>query len=465
MKLKNVPPTPVPALPEWGGVGHAAWARQIKRAEELCRGAGTGRHFAGLVDEARHLLALGNVPDLERRLADRRFVRAVATAWAEDVDLAQRSLSTPLVDAIVRDDVSRLSTLLLARLFLDHLDRLDSWETGLQASLRELVRSSVSAQPTRPHVDVMESLRRQDHYLFTPDGPRRLADHLVEVGGDFDAWLRVSLLSAYSTTRFARVARDEFYMAQIRAADPESGDHAFLGVVTGEVLNRQRTETTDEDGRYFGHRILTALTDKETRRPSAPWLEAVLLIAGDPRSEQTQPWRTWWAKLPLENRTRAVRWMNGINLAAFLNGVEAYAKASGNQAMERMLERRKRLLNGLYEQDRIVDVRLMLGSSISSWIRRSASVDLRDAARLEGSGMDSTAVIYVDCGDFCLVEGSHNFSLHVYVGGPLERLESRKRTAYSGSYLREEVPGGHKAENGERSYLVESTRVVYDHPR
>ena len=43
-----------------------------------------------------------------------------------------------------------------------------------------------------------------------------------------------------------------------------------------------------------------------------------------------------------------------INLAAFLDGVEAYARASGNTAMERMLERRKRLLNGLYEQDRIV---------------------------------------------------------------------------------------------------------------
>lgn len=452
MKLRAFPPVPTVAVAAWSESGSIAWANNFTRAAVLVERAGSGRHFTALVGDARTLLDAGDLDALATRLTDRRFVRAVATAWAEDDDLAARTLRLPVIGMIDDAGVSRLGTLLLARIYLDRFDGLDRWQPGLHAGVRTLVRKAVASHPARTHVDAMESLRRQDSYLFTADGPARLAAHLVASHRDLTAWFKDSLLSAYSTTRFARVARDEFYLAQVAAADAEQGDHEFLGVITDEVLGRQRTATTEEDGWYFGHRVLLALTDKRTRRPSAVWIQAMLDIGGDPRFQQTESWLTWWERVPEENLKRAVRWMSGINLTAFLDGVEAYAKVQGNVPMQRMLERRKRLLNGLYEQDRIDDVRLVMGSDVSRWIRRSVNVDLGDAARLDGSGLDSTAVIYVNCGDFCLVEGSHNFSLHVYIGGPLEQLENRARTVFHGGFLRDELPGSHLSRRGSRAY-------------
>ncbi|WP_432543028.1 EH signature domain-containing protein [Kineococcus sp. SYSU DK002] len=430
-----------------------AWNEHVERVAALIDSAGTGRNFTALVADVRQVLDAGDPEAIAARLSDRRAVRAAATAWAEDAELARRTLSVTVARLVQRSGVSRLTTLLLAHLFLDHLDRLDRWDDGLQAVLRDVVRNAVAALPSRNHLDAVESLRRQDEYLFTAQGPQLLATRLVAAGEDLNRWFRDALLSAYSTTRFARVARDEFYLARIAAADAERGDHAFLSAITDEVMARQRTENTDRDGLYFGHRILVALTDKVTRRPSSAWLQAVLDIGGDPRFQQTESWRTWWAGLPEENRSRAVRWMSGLNLTAFLDGIETYAN-SKDESMERMLKRRKRLLNGLYEQDRIEDVRLVLGADIERWVRRSVAVGLQDVARLEGPGLAGTAVVYVNCGDFCLVEGSHNFSLHVFLGGPLERLEQRSRTRFDAGYLRDELPGAHVAQNGPTSHTT-----------
>src|SRR5690606_21233387 len=134
-------------------------------------------------------------------------------------------------------------------------------------------------------------------------------------------------------------------------------------------------------------------------------------IAGDPRTRGTHQWETWWGRIDPGSTTRAVRWMQGLNLRAFLDGVERYAIESDKEDMERMLERRARLRLGLYEQDRVHDVRLILGDEIRRYISASTAIPVNDVARLSDVARRSTAVIYVDCGDFSLIEGSHSFPL------------------------------------------------------
>lgn len=448
-------PVPQFQLAPWPNRVRATWEGRADRATGLSAEAGIGRNFGELVQEARGLLHAGDLAALRTRTAERRFVRAVVTAWLDDASLAEATMAPDLIrflSAQVRP--SRLTTIAAATLFFRQFDRLDAWHSGLFIAVRDLVRTAVMAQPSRGAGDVIETLRRHEHLLLEMEGPTRLAQHLLRTDGDVTSWFRANHMSAHADTRFGRIARDAYYLTLIEAADAERGDHTFLPVVTAEVLARQQTESTDDDGLYFGHQVLTALTAKVTRHPSEAWLNAALGIGGDPRLRQTPEWRTWWARVPVENVDRAVRWMRGIDLRAFLDSVEAYASDEDNEAMLRMLERRKRLLLGLYEQDRIEDVRLVLGDSVRSGVRRRTPSAVLEAARLPDASKRDTAVVYVDCGDFWLVEGSHSFKLQIYTGGPIDRLADRTVKSFDITELREIIPYRHYERYGATSQLV-----------
>lgn len=455
MRALPLPPVPRLDLPPWSDDGRGSWEARADRASTLADGAGTGHRFDQLLAEARRLLLDGDDEGLHVRATDRRLVRAVLTAWRDDESLAHRTMSADRLRLLTaRARTSRLTTLTIARLFFIHFDRLDEWSVGLFESVRDLLRASVSAQPPARRADLVEVIREHDGLLLEREGPHLLAEALLRSGDDVTTWFRSHHLSGHVDTRLGRIVRDAFYLATIDATDAEHGDHAFLAAVTTEVSTRQRTELTERDQVYFGHLVLEALTAKSTRHPTTAWLEAVLAIGGDPRSTQTQRWRTWWSQIPVENTARAVRWMRGLDLRAFLDGVEAYANATDNQAMQRMLIRRKRLLLGLYEQDRVQDVRLILGGGISQWILRTTPINPVEYARLRDSTKQDTAVIYVDCGDFCLVEGSHNFKLHLYVGSPLDRLANRRTTSFDSTTLRDAIPFQHVETHGPASYLA-----------
>lgn len=453
--IAGLPPVPMLELPAWSDDQRSRWRSHADRASALSEAPGTGCDFSALVVQAQALLRAQDPTPLLTRLEDRRFVRALVTAWHDDDALARETMSPELLDRLARPGVSRLTTILLAMLFCAHVDLLDDWRQGLFAAVRDTLRAAVAAQAASSGPDLVETLRQHDAHLLDRDGPRQLAAALVASGTDVTAWFRAAHLTAVTDTRLGWTVRDAFYLARIEAADAAAGDHSFLDAVRSEVVSRQRTQTTVEDGRYFGHAVLAAMTAKPVRRPSTPWLETALAIGGDPRRRQTSQWRTWWSALPAENLARAQRWMSGVDLAAFLDGVQAFAHETSNIEMQRMLERRKRLLTGLYEQDRVDDVRLILGRDIRAYFRRSTHLGLQDVAMLQDPGAN-TAVIYVDCGDFCLVEGSHNFKLHLYTGGALPRLADRSNVSFDLGFLRQTVPFRHVEAHGPESHLAVS---------
>lgn len=452
--LLRLPP-PNLTLPAWGEQVGGTWLARGERASALVVRAGVGRHFEVLLAEARALLRAGDQVRLHERCHERRFLRAVITAWSLDAALARSTMTPGLLAALgPAQRASRLTAGAAVGLLLDHFDHLDTWSPGLFGALSAFVRRAVDAQRTRERGDLVETVRRHGALLLTPDGPRQLAAQLASGGGEPVRWLRSHHLGACVDSRYGRVARDAFHLAWIAAADATRGDHAHLATVTSEVVARQRTDTTDQDRQYFGHQVLTALTAKTTRHPSEAWLEAVTAIGGDPRAQQTDAWRTWWARVPDENRRRAVRWMQGVNLRAFLDGVEQYAGETGNVDMQRMLEQRRRLLIGLYEQDRVDDVRLLLGAEIRKWIGRSTTIDHLDMCVYRDTNKQDTAVVYVDCGDFSLVEGSHNFSLHIYAGGPVPQIADRRSRVFLGTELRGDIPSVFRQRHGQDSYFV-----------
>jgi|GEM_PF-3144033 len=446
-------PSPRLTLPDWDEHVPTSWAAHTERAIDLTRGAGTGRNFDALLDEARALLKTSAFEQLIERAGDRRFQRAVFTVWRHDPALARTTMSPQLLAALPAASSSRLTTITMGTLVLEHFDHLERWTPGLFVAARDLVRRAVSAQRAREHSDIIESFRRHSPVLFELDGPGRLAAFLAANGADLPRWFRENHLLGEADSRFGRQVRDALYLEWISRADAENGDHSLLETITTDVVSRQRTEETDAHGLYFGHYVLRALTEHATRYPSTAWLDAVLAIGGDPRKRETEQWRMWWSRLPAENLARAIRWMRGVDLKAFLDGVEQYAHDTQNADMERMLERRKQFLLGLYEQDRVDDVRLILGDDVRRWFRRSTHLPV-DALRLTGSAYAGTAIVYVDCGDFALVEGSHSFKLHVYTGGPVEGLTDSRTRSFSGYDLRTTMPVRHASRYGSSSHIA-----------
>jgi hypothetical protein len=449
----RLPPLPRVELPELPEKAARAWEERTSRARALSRGAGAGSHFHDLVVEAKRILELQDLATLRDRRGDRRFVRAVATAWGDDPHLARATLTPEVILMLSEAAWSRLGTLTIAHLLLEHFDHVERWRPGTFTLLRDLVGSALAKQRAGRREDTIEALRGNQTYILHLDGPVRLAAELGARSADVAEWLRVGRLSGFADTRWGRVVRDAYYLERIRAANPESGNHDFLTAVTSTALTRQRTEETEQERLYFGHQVLTAMTGKPTRHPSDAWRDAVLTIAGDPRLEQTEQWRTWWSRVPEENRRRAIRWMQGLDLRAFLLAVAHYAESTFNDPMQRMLERRAQLLTGLYEQDRIEDLRLILGSTIRDWIRKEMGFIPVDAARLEGSPRE-TAVVYVNCGDFHLIEGSHNFKLQVYVGAAPEQVGDRRRRYFTLDDLREDIPAMHARIHGPYSFGI-----------
>lgn len=446
-------PVPEVRLRTWDETSVSTWRSLSERAERLTVTAGTGRHFESVLAEARRLLLSGDTEGVAARIRDRRFSRAIATVWHESDDVARATFVAPVLRLYEDANPSRLTTVLLCSLLLKYFDTLDRWEPGLFTVATKVVSHAVDGQTHRNSNDVVETFRAAPSTFLDRRGPAELARTLLARRQDVYDWLLEHRLAGFADSRFGRTARDEYYLTAIRSADPSADNTEILEPVTREVLLRQSTETTDEDRLYFGHRVLTELTDHDTLRPSSSWVKAMLDIAGDPRQRQKAQWKTWWSAIPQVNLERAVRWVGGLDLRAFLDGIESFADDKGYEAMQRMFTRRKRLLEGLYDQGLVRDVRLILGDEIRMWVARSSTVDLIDAMRLEDKLMSATAIIYLDCGDFHIVEGTHNFKLNIFIGAAPEGLADRSRRWIQAAHIREDLPARHRANHGSRRHF------------
>ncbi|MGF0116028.1 EH signature domain-containing protein [Promicromonospora sp. Marseille-Q5078] len=401
-----------------------------------------------MLGEARTLLESRRSEEIVARSTDRHFARAVVVLWSEEPRLAQRSMTPPLVDAVTAGPPSRQTVITLAALLLTHYDLLDDWHEGLFAAVTSAVDRAVGGTRHREHQDLVEVIRASGRYVTRVDGPQVLAGELVATGTTPENQPEARALCGNDQGRYARVLRNSYYLAQIHAADHTTDGHAFLADATARATTLRR----DEDDRRFGIAVLTALLDKpDGRMPSASWVEAVVEVGGDPRHEQNPTWREWWAHVPDDLRARAVRWMSGADLRTFLAAVELFGIENGNVDLQRMFPQRQRFLMGLYESGLVRSTRLILGEDVRATVRRVTNLGLYDVPRFADPRRD-TAIVFVDCGDFHLVEGSHNFKLHVYLGEPEPVLTDPLHRSFTRDDLTKTVPYRHQQRHGESAF-------------
>ncbi|WP_167043532.1 EH signature domain-containing protein [Salinibacterium sp. ZJ454] len=435
--------TPSIELPDWDMNSATQWAEMNVRATHITSRAGMGANFARTRAEVCALIDAGDEAGILFRLTNRRFARALATVWAEDKMRAEASATDSILAALLEKQaprVSRLTTLALIRAYLGYFDEMEDWPDGTWARFGNTVRSAVMQQPPREGAgDIIEALRTRPEFFFEKDGPEQLAAELQASGISLDHYLRNAGAIGFENGRYGLIVRHALYIEQIKHADPLS-DHDFLD----EISTRGVYEFPTEDGMMFGHALLTALIQRSDAVPAEPWLRTVFNIAGDPRLRHTSAYRRWWALLPNDLVARVIRWLSAEDLRLFLQAVEQFGYEGNVSDLQRLFPPRKQFLWGLYESGLVRETRLILGENALGSIRRTIGKPLKtDVAAFEGNNSADTAIIFLDCGEFQIVEGSHYFKMWCYVGDPDETLIDRQRRRFNRSDLIHSLPARH----------------------
>ncbi len=432
----------------------ATWETLTRRATKVADEAGVGDRLPELMAEARALAQAGDYTGLNKRLADRRFARALLQVWSDDADLATTSMSSELFDRVGTDaQLGRHATLVLVSLYWQRFDLLDAVLGGLFAAVRGAVERCVgqvlASNSQGDDGDPLRFIAQAQQLTLAAGAPEALAAHAGALGTPLDQIVeRAGLRPLLSPSgRFARSAYHAYYLGEIAGADHTSDHHSFLGDVATSAV----TAVAGDDVPWLGHELLTALCDKHGV-PSGPWLEAIVKMAGDPRLRETGQWDLWWRYVPEHLVERASRWMVGEDLRTWLRAIEEHARAN-NQDQDRMFTRRRKLLTGLYEQGLVQEVRLVLGFGVRETVRKRLNGFRIDAGRMDKERDLAVIVVFGD--GFQIVEGTHNFKMYLYSGSPTPMLGDRSKRVYTRDEFRHSVPaefarqGGHDRDRAE----------------
>ena len=422
MTLNFPLPSAHASLLQWNNDDKTAWNKLTVDAQAMSRRIDNPGLSAEINQRARAVLA-SERPELHPELADRKICRAIVTLWSGDRRLAEATLRAPVLQTVCENgSFTRLFTFALANVYFAYFDRLDDWDVGLFAMTAERLQQAVSQQSTAHTRDVLFAVRARPELTISSDAPSAIAQLALEQDRDLPAVMKDAGLGDYATGRYAEAARQQLYLDRIAEADPQQSYDWLSDLCQSEIADAPAS-----GGRRFGHLVLEAMTNHRTDNPSRDWESTILKIGDDPRARGTVNWNKWWARIPLENVQRVIAWLSGEDIRLFLEAVEVYGRKNHNSDLLRMFSDRERFLKGLLELNMVKETRLFAGPSARSAIRQIMGTDLRTSITpIIGGNYGSTAVIFMNCGDFHIVEGSHNFKMRVLRGDPPEIMSDWK---------------------------------------
>ncbi|GLR64960.1 hypothetical protein GCM10007878_23980 [Marinospirillum insulare] len=192
-----------------------------------------------------------------------------------------------------------------------------------------------------------------------------------------------------------------------------------------EIRKKDVANAMYEGKKLLGHLAIELLIDKVKGTPTDDWLETIIEIAGDPRVANTATnYRKWWLPIGQEKIAKVRGWLAKEDLKLFLKAVDEYGKLAGDKDLLRMFPARKKFLEGLFEQGLVRNARLMLGTEAAGYVKKALDKDYQINHILLTGGLKDKAVIYLDCSNFYIVEGSHNFKIWVYLAKPTNIFDS-----------------------------------------
>lgn len=417
---------PLPAarasLLRWSEHDMSLWNTLALDAQEMSRRIDNPGLSAETSNRARSVLASEH-PELHSELADHKICRAVVTLWAGDQQLAEDTMRVPVLQTVCDNgNYTRLFTFALANVYFMYFDRLADWDRGLFSATAERLRQAVLQQTRARNRDVLFAVRERPELTLAKEAPDAIARLALEQDRDLPSVMRDAGLGDYSRGQYAEAARQRLYLDRIARADPRQSYDWLPDLCQSDIADAPAS-----DGRRFGHLILEAMTGHRTDSPSREWENTILKIGDDPRARGTVTWNRWWSRIPAENLRRVIAWLSGEDIRLFLEAVKAFGRKNHKTDLLRMFPDRERFLKGLLELKMVRETRLFAGPSARTAIREIMGTDLRTSiTQITGGNYRDTAVIFMNCGDFHIIEGSHNFRMRVLRGEPPEIMANWK---------------------------------------
>lgn len=435
---------------EWSPTVIEGWVRLVEKTNRMKAKAGGSDAFERMLARFRDMASSGRFDGLRELLGRRLGARALTWLWLHDEVIGSRLFNARMLDALAEHQqprLSRLTLIQLIQLYFQHFDRLDERDKQAEDSLRGRLERHLLDQlgrlPERHQtfgIDPLATLKREGQWLMTLDGPLTLAKTVREQGAELAKTFETLGLSGFDVGRYGDVCRAHFYLEVLRELRPGEWDD-----VLDELLKPSVSKAPYEGDKRIGHAALEIMIDRAGDDPGDAWQNFILSLAGDPRIASTTPrFREWWKPLGEERIGKVRGWLSKEDLRLFLQAVEQYGVESGKDDLKRMFPARKLFLEGLFKLGLIRHTRLMLGGIAQQSVRRILGGEVKTQfAKMDGV-MNDKAVIYLDCGDFHLVEGSHSFKMWVYLAQPGPSVKSYERNTFTHSDLTAELPRQYK---------------------
>lgn len=414
----------LPSIPEfqdaqWEKITEQ-WVKLTANTKKIADGAGQSQEFQALEEGVRRLVVQGDVEQVKKILQKRRGVRVLTQLWIDSEEVRQHSFNESFIDHIkeLHPKLGMSSLMNLISLLYRYFDELNIGSTfqKLTAWLSQQIDMRLKDRK-RGSNTILSVLHQHNGWLFDTNAPKAVVDLAKKNHLDLNDQLKKLRLSELPQGRFLNICHAQYYLETLREI-PVGDSHEILA----ELSKTEVAGMPFENGKRIGHIALEIIIDRSGGAPSSVWQNFVLDLAGDPRIASTaKNYRDWWMPIG-ENRIKVVTsWLAKEDLRLFLGAIEEYGKQSGDDALNRMFPARKQFLEGLYEHGIIRNTRLMLGTSAALTVKKVLGKSLTTNF-IQLTDMSDKSVIYLDCGDFHIIEGSHSFKLWIYMGLPSSRL-------------------------------------------
>lgn len=304
-----------------------------------------------------------------------------------------------------------------ADLFFAHFDKLPG-----HSALGRLLRNALARPDAESHRLVQAKCWRESREsLFTPDGPQRF---VAQVRDQEKLLAAAERCGVPHSSRFFELAQQHFLLVGLRNLPLGSDSPIF-----DELIEQPPTVMTDgQPIRVAALKILISRSIKENRsRLPDKWGARVAMLGCDPRlPRRSLDFNRWWSWAGDPELAVVLQWFTGSDLTKFL----ALLRGSLGPDAERMFERRERFLRARHSAGKIRDARLVLVEDAIREARRLFPEQANTSFARMRRNQEKISVICLQFDNFFMVEGTHNFSLRLFCGFPIQNFWERESSTF-----------------------------------
>jgi hypothetical protein len=421
------------------------WTSLVNEVRQLGESAGKGDLFQQITARLQQMSRTMDFSSLPKLLDKRVTARALTQLWLEDENFRRRLMNKKLLQSLIAMQKPVLGIMPLHNLitlYFREYDRLDQLGEGFRSLLQGVIEDQLELRlgnlDQSTSRDSLTILHSEANWLLFSDGPKQLVDYVHRNNIELAEAFFHFELRGLDIGRYGDICRAHYYLETLKQIEVGQYDEVFA-----ELLKPTVGKAPYEGEKRIGHAALEILIDRADVDPGDSWQNFIMDMAGDPRIASSAPnYREWWKPLGEERIEKVRGWLAKEDLKLFLRALEQYGKESGNDELQRMFPARKYFIEGLERLNLVRRTRLMLGKTAEYAVKKILGSELKTSyVKLT---MADKAVIYIDCGDFCIIEGSHSFKMWVYLASPSELVYSYDVKSLSHYDLTSRVPASYK---------------------